>query len=302
MKQFKQQFLEQLNEKKGITTHIDQDGLLSLVYLHHKKGLPLKGLFDLHSTDGGYSELYTEDEEKFNNNVFIDLSICNKSILSTDHHILPSAFCGKSNFNLNKIYPKAQNVINDRNAFFNKCPLPTIIILMWFFDEDIRKYTYEQRVLLFAADSFYRLYHKYTDNVKNWLEFLGLDYIIEGLSEVKEADVQAMKEKMGIVRSGYVHYEGGEFITEDTGTSLQDYLNNISKIMGWNYVKVPEFDLVYGFKNESHTYSKIDEVLEDDKVFTCMINTSKSKQVNVSRYVGKKKLEIKKSTFGDVDR
>lgn len=296
--QFKEQFLKEMKTKENVVCHSDLDGLLSLAYLINKeKQLKLKGVFDLNCYNK-VNKLYTT-EKKLNKrkDTFIDLAISNEGVFSLDHHVKLEYLT--NNFNPNILHKKANNIKSNLDNFHSKCPLNTMMILVWIYGVNIiETYTYRQRLLIYAADSIYECYRKYKDNFMAWCKGLGMEYILEDLKDVTNDEIEEVKKEIGFKKMGYVHfdYRNMEMVTEYTQVTLQIYIDNICRYMGWEDIDVPKFEYEHEFKKKTASYSEYDE-LNRKLLFTSAI-PYKKREVEVLIY--NEVREIKKDSLQTV--
>ncbi|HCC07278.1 MAG TPA: hypothetical protein DEP72_03800 [Clostridiales bacterium] len=290
--EFKERFKEEIKTKSNVLIHSDLDAALSSTYLMNKeKHLKLKGVFDINCFNTTNKLYLTEEKLHKDEDVFVDLAVSQEGCMSIDHHMKFSY--DAKDFNVNRLNPKTSNIRNDLNNFHSKCPLNTIILLLWVYGENLLEtFNYKQRLLIYAADSVWENYKNYRDNFTTWCEYLGLEYILEELESIKPEEIEEVKKEIYIHKSGYVHfnYNVNEFYTEKTKISLQQYLDNVCEFMCWDSVDVPEFEWEYLFDKRSVSYETFD-ALDKRKLFVSAI-PKKQRQIEVLMY--DKRREIKK--------
>lgn len=155
-----------LQEGRDMVIGTDLDALLSASYLHHKLGWRVVGIYDLECVRlvGGAT---WEDAKRA---VWVDLDIARADIASIGHHVLTwknaprDLVCAhKQSLNPNLI----RGI--DTSQFTKKCPISTILFLLWLFDEPI-DLTNTNLCLLWCADSCNKLMGQYEPNMTDWIE------------------------------------------------------------------------------------------------------------------------------------
>lgn len=286
---------ETIWDKEYTMIHSDLDGVLSGLYLHHKYGIKIGGFFEVNSSEYNHSKIYCV-ERKLKNYIYLDLAITHKDCFVIDHH--SQYLYGENNINCVKYTPYAE--LNKWN-FPKKNPTGNILWMLYLLNENLDKYTYEQKLLLCIADSFHTNYHKYKDNCKRWLKYFDMECLIEVLENPSMfQDANRIIKQLHIQDQAYQTYVDGNFYNcefstySDNSITTQKFMDNISKLMGWKQVQLPVFSYVHKFSNHKVKVKDVEELLRTNKrIFTSAIRSMKygaDSLMYVSEYVESEEL------------
>ena len=145
----------------------DYDGLICAAFLHHHLNWNLEGYYDLNN-------IWISDKGLQNkkNLIWVDLNVLPKQGRAIGGHIIsladdiPSGFETSCN----------PNIIAGITAkeFHRKFPFSTLIYLLWIHNYQIKK-DLLARLLVLHSDGAWLKFQNYTENCKNWQQYLN-DY------------------------------------------------------------------------------------------------------------------------------
>lgn len=275
MKLSKQQFLypeEKLNlipwvnwNTIPIIANNDGDGICSTLFLLNHKltrdKAVVKGLYTL-------NKLYLIDKkdiDSIKDMVGIDLEMQIKGMHCLGHHM--NITCNPQSVNANDLFGTSENLLEN---YQRKCPLNTLILLYWLFNEKPKN----DREIAFLVywDSVIYNYEMYKSNVVQWLTKLGMTEILDALenrnNKIKDIINREILPVTSYFKTGYEKsnlpqcniwpiydsYTKSFYLPEEPKEkSITSILQLAKDIMGWDII---DFPTVYTYK-ENYAYSTV---------------------------------------------
>lgn len=233
----------------------DGDGIASSLFLlNHpltRNKIEMKGIYTL-------DKLYLvnkADKNHIKDMVGIDLEMQIEGMYCLGHHM--NINYNPNSLNFNDLFGVSENLLIN---FHNKCPLNTLMLLYWLFNEKPKS----DREIAFLVywDSVIYNYQQYRKNVVRWLKALEMDEILDAL-ENREKDLYNIIEqeilpvtnafKTGFEKSNlpqcnvFPKYNRERkifyFRQGNSPKSITKVLGLMNKMMGWE---------TSGFKTEFH--------------------------------------------------
>jgi len=223
----------------------DGDGIASTLFLlNHpltKERTVMKGIYTL-------DKLYLvnkADKYHIKDMVGIDLEMQIKGMHCIGHHM--NINYNPNSLNFNDLFGVSENILSN---FQNKCPLNTLILLYWLFDEKPKND--KEIAFLVYWDSVIWNHQQYHDNVVQWLKTLKMDEILDALENRRESLMNIIEnEILPITNAFETGYEKSKlpqcnitpyynhkrkvfyYPLDNSSKSLSKILNLMNKIMGW---------------------------------------------------------------------
>lgn len=239
-------------EKEKVIIHNDIDGILSMAFLQNYANLKqIVGIYDLDCFY--FSQKDYLKVSNFKNLIALDLDISFLGIRNIGHHM--TCFnTNTSSLNINEEYLLTKDNIID--FYHKKYPLNTIILLYSLFG--IEPNTDEEIALLIYADSVYKNYLDYKNNVSNWLKELNQYKILDALENRYDKLINIIISKIAPITNLYkdnrnnskkafsqCHITKKDYIY---GKETYQYIGNprhllnlIKDITNWNLINLPNF-------------------------------------------------------------
>lgn len=232
---------------QNMITHNDLDGLLTALILHEELGWNLVGMYDL-------SKLYVTEGFKgdLKEVIYVDLDVTHKSFKSVGHHILGSE--QGNHLNINRLFGVGHN------RYTSKYPLSTALFLCWLFDRKITEFSTLGQLFLLHSDSAWKNYQLYTNNVTQWLNRLNMTEVKTLLDDPRV--IPSIEKFVFPHTSGFNHQcsftvRNKRFVFKHTTYDMQKYVNNLSKILGFREMKLPDYVVEkYAFKRAEYEIPK----------------------------------------------
>lgn len=232
----------------------DGDGIASILFLlNHpltKNKVKMKGIYTL-------DKLYlvdASDKNRIKNMVGIDLEMQIEGMYCLGHHM--NINYNPNSLNFNDLFGISENLLEN---FHNKCPLSTLILLYWLFDEKPKN----DREIAFLVywDSVIYNYEQYHNNVVQWLKALEMYEILDALENRKDQLTKIIQaeilpvtnsfrkgyEKSNLPQCNIVPYYNPQKQRFCFPESIHKILNLMSKIMGWD---ISGFKTEFAFREE----------------------------------------------------
>lgn len=237
--------------KIEVITNNDGDGLVSLLFLlNHpktKNRTVMKGLYTL---DKMYL-VEKKDRYRLDKMIGIDLDMQIKGMHCLGHHMNISF--NENSLNANDLFGISTNMTNN---YTRKCPLNTLFLLYWLFNQRVRS----DREIAFLVywDSVLYNYEHYKSNVTNWLKKLGFEEVLDGLENRLDAIKEIIQKeilpytlpfKTGYEKSGmpqctilpsYDRANKRFFFSKNSQSpkTMEAFLTFIRRYTGWDTSKV----------------------------------------------------------------
>lgn len=215
---------------QNMITHNDFDGILTALILHEELGWNLVGVYDL-------SKLYVDETftGDLKETIYVDLDVTHKSFKSLGHHILGSE--EGNHLNINRLFGIGHN------RYKSKYPLSTALFLCWLFDRKISDFTPLAQLFLIHSDSAWKNHQLYTRNVVQWLERLNMTEVKNLLDDprvIPSIEKFVLPHTYGSNHQCSFTVRKNKFVFKNTTYDMQKYVNNLSKILGFKEMKLPE--------------------------------------------------------------
>jgi hypothetical protein len=279
-----------ISKFRGQVIHNDVDGLISGACINHYLNIPISGIFELHPSQYNYSKLIVNDDNyKISKHLYVDLALKDKHLTSLDHHrTLKEVYNLNPNIiNANRYYSKSYDAMQ-WGSLSHKNPTGCLHYILYLLDIDISMFTEKQKILISLADGLHSVYNNYTENVENWLEMFGQEELLDTLQNTPPAYFQFMREHIGLDRGQYFNYnEVSQKYVWNNGKNFIDVLDNITDVMEWERVAIPDFTDIIMFQNKEAqaTQQNINDIMEDGNVFSVAVNGGDGK-MQYSTYAG----------------
>lgn len=244
----------------------------------------------------GYEKIYFSDdltnEQLLNDCIFIDLDINHSSCRSFGHHIVrfneTNKLKGFSNScNLNEL-------VGDRSVrtgFIWKCPINTLMCLMWLFEKDYPNLASE--ALFWLGDSCFINGQKYKENMEDWVyNIMTYEPFISTFKKLDTIEFEKLIQKVqDFLRKNGFNQGHGQIISnhlkltgfqcqpnenEDITFWLERMIRTVCKITKWkinkNQLKIYNLKSITGERYYKVEVNNIripfDEYLEEKNIFS----------------------------------
>lgn len=246
-----------IEENKNCVISPDADGMLCGLFMSYFFNWKIVGYYDNGKNLILREGLHAEDC------IFLDTEIRRKNIKSIGHHI--SLFRKQDNEEILKGYANCLNPNNLRGRtlkenFGGKYPMATIHLLISIIGS-VKKIEFSDQsffVVLQADGTINRFLDRYSENLRNWLIYLGAENHNHILNEMLDKETTLLK-----INREYVDYvqkfvktkkdkiplsERGDLVlssfdknknkfSEKCAAVMGEYLNFLSENTGWKYIK-----------------------------------------------------------------